>query len=79
MSSPARAFFTSPDGQEVLKTITGMIDSEHAKAEDNPERALAHTQRAKGIREVLSLLQSFTAELNKRPTREELEELIIKA
>lgn len=57
-------FFESPAGLEFVKTLTDIIDNQHQKAENEPERASAYTQRAKGIREALQVIQSVTAERN---------------
>lgn len=62
-----RTFFSSPSGEQLLTTITGMINSNHEKAENEPELALAYTQRAMGNREVLKLIQSSVALTPSKP------------
>lgn len=52
-------FFESPAGLELLTTLATMIDSEHQHAEDNPELARDHTQRAKGMRSVQNIIKSL--------------------
>lgn len=54
-------FVEDAKGRAFVKQLYELIDSEHAHAEDEPELALEHTQRAKGIREVVNLIQSLSA------------------
>lgn len=62
LSAEYIVFFASPAGLQLLTTITGMIDSNHEKAENVPEHARDHVQRAKGNREVLNLIKSLMIE-----------------
>lgn len=53
-SNAYRDFFMhSPDGAHFVAKLNQLIDSNHKKGEDEPERARDYMQRAKGIREVL--------------------------
>lgn len=56
-----KQFFESPAGIEFLTTVTGMIDTNHEKAENDPEHSRDHMQRAKGNREVLNVIKSILA------------------
>lgn len=63
-----RQFFReSPEGIDFVVSLSDMINSEHEKAEaaDDPNASHAHTQRAKGIREVLTKISSLTTEAKK--------------
>lgn len=54
LKSAYRNFFIkSEEGKEFMESLKKLIESEHEKAEKNPELARDHAQRAKGIREVL--------------------------
>lgn len=61
-----KTFFKESDpGQHFIKKVLSEIDSQHQKAEKDPELARDYTQRAKGMREVLELIQSTMAERGK--------------
>lgn len=54
-------FIDSVEGQRFMERLQQMIDSQHEDAEKSPELARDHTQRAKGIREVIGMVKSSTA------------------
>lgn len=61
------AFFDKNEGgQYMFAWITEQIESEHQKAESNPELSRDHTQRAKGFREVLEHITSVKGGLSGR-------------
>jgi hypothetical protein len=63
MSNPYRAFFIdNPTGQELLNSFNEIISTQHTKAENDPDHARDYTQRAKGVREAISLIHSLSAE-----------------
>jgi hypothetical protein len=47
-------FIKSEEGRAFVEFIESLINSEHEKAENKPELARDHAQRAKGMREVLN-------------------------
>lgn len=55
------AFFQTATGQQFYSVISGIIDSKHQKGEDNPELARDYMQQAKGVREVVNLVDSIKA------------------
>lgn len=61
-----KQFFGSPAGAEFLAELNRLIQAEHEQAEDKPELARDHTQRAKGVRSVLQHIQIVTTEVKKR-------------
>lgn len=61
-SKEYKQFFESPAGTEFLTTMTNMIDSNHEKAENEPDKSRDYMQRAKGNREVLNVVKSILAE-----------------
>lgn len=64
-----RNFFKdSPAGQHFMEQLDRLIESSHQKAEDEPESARDHMQRAKGKREVVGLINSLMTEA-KKPMR----------
>jgi len=57
-----QGFFLSSDaGKHFTGKILEMIETNHAKAESEPEMARDYAQRAKGMREVLSHIKSTLA------------------
>lgn len=61
-----RAFFIeSPEGAEYVAKLNQLIVSQHEKAENDPLLARDYTQRAKGIREAISLISSLTTDAKK--------------
>lgn len=58
-------FVDSQAGSDLLKSIQKLITVEHTKAENEPDLARDHVQRAKGIREVINLINSKTAQTQK--------------
>lgn len=50
-------FVKSEGGQRFVANLNSFINQHHLGAEDNPELAIAHTQRAAGMREILSHIQ----------------------
>jgi len=54
-----KVYFDSPAGLELLTSISNMIDSNHEKAENEPDYARDHMQRAKGNREVLNMINTM--------------------
>lgn len=54
-------FFASPAGIELLTTISSLIDSNHQKAENDPNLARDFVQRAKGVRDVQNVIKSMIA------------------
>ena len=57
------AFFKQSEaGKQFMQTIDTMISSQHEKGEKEPDHARDYSQRAKGIREILSKIQSVTAD-----------------
>jgi hypothetical protein len=61
-----RTYFESDAGKELMTSINATITDMHKKAESNPDLAVAFTQRAKGIREVIDIINSMTA-IRKQP------------
>lgn len=60
MANAYRNFFVdSQAGEDFVKKLNQLIDSNHRKGEDEPERARDYMQRAKGIREVVSQINSL--------------------
>lgn len=62
-------FIESPEGQQFVKSLLALIDSNHEKGENEPELARDYMQRAKGIREVLAHIQVITAVSGKKRER----------
>jgi hypothetical protein len=63
-----RAFFIeSPEGAEFIVKLKELINTqhEHAEATDDPSIAFSYTQRAKGIREAISLISTLTTDAKK--------------
>lgn len=60
-------FHETPEGKDFIDALNTMIESEHEKAEsiEDPSTSHAHTQRAKGIRTVLTKISSLTTEAKK--------------
>lgn len=58
-------FVETKAGQDFVKSITDMIESNHEKAENTPENARDYSQRAKGVREVVSLIDTLVTESKK--------------
>lgn len=54
-------FQVNEAGKAFMEQLQFLIDAEHTKAEDKPDLARDHVQRAKGIREVVSHINSLTA------------------
>lgn len=70
MSQAYRDFFKdSPAGQEFVTKLHVLIDTQHKKGEDSPEMSRDYTQRAKGIREVIALINVATAKSGKKRER----------
>ena len=66
MSNPYRSFFIEhPKGKEFMQALDELIASKHRDAENDPDHARDHVQRAKGVREVTSLINSLSAEESK--------------
>lgn len=60
------SFFKSSAGKYFMDTINDLVESNHVKAEDNPELARDFAQRAKGMREIGAHVKSVVAE-GKKP------------
>ena len=58
-------FLESVAGQHFVEHLQKLIDIQHRSAENEPELARDYVQRAKGIREVISHIQSVTAKPKK--------------
>jgi hypothetical protein len=61
----SKFFDGSEAGLEFLKELNRLIDHNHEKAEEVPESARDHVQRAKGNREVLQHIRGVTTEIKK--------------
>lgn len=61
-------FLKSPEGQEFVKTVEGIIARAHELAEKNPDSARDASQRAVGAREVLNHIISTTTKAKKGKT-----------
>lgn len=58
-----QGFFLSDEaGQEFMTQLQAIIADNHTKAENEPALAREYSQRAKGVREVISHIQSLTTE-----------------
>lgn len=57
-----QAFFKTEGGKHFEAEIARQIEDHHTKAENEPELAAAHTQRAKGVRGIDSHIRSLLAE-----------------
>lgn len=58
-------FVNSEAGNACVAEIKRLIDVNHKKAEDDPEKARDYMQRAKGNREVLDHIQNVMIEVKK--------------
>lgn len=58
-----RAYFDSDAGRELVDSLKTEIDAKHAKAETatDSDLSFAFTQRAKGVREALDIINSMIA------------------
>ena len=66
----ARDFFIeSSEGEKFMAELQRLINDNHEKGENDPEHARDHAQRAKGIRQVTSYIQTITAESGKKRER----------
>lgn len=62
MNEAFRQFFLKNEhGQGYVKQLEELITSNHENAEKNPELARDYTQRAKGVREALAIIQTAVA------------------
>lgn len=55
-------FLKAEAGKEFILKIHEFINTNHQKAEQEPEMARDYVQRAKGSREVIEHIQSLTAD-----------------
>ena len=58
-------FLTNDAGKQFMITLSDLINAQHSKAEDTPELSRDYAQRAKGVREVMSHINSLTADRSK--------------
>lgn len=58
-------FRESPAGQHFIEKLEELINAQHQKAEDDPTLARDYTQRAKGVRETIAIINSLTAGVKK--------------
>jgi hypothetical protein len=57
-----RDFFKdSQAGEHFTNSLAYLIEQNHHKAENEPDNARDYTQRAKGVREVLDVINSYSA------------------
>lgn len=61
-------FYKTETGAKVREELERQIDANHREAENDPDHARDFTQRAKGVRDVLSYIQSAIAEPKKGKT-----------
>lgn len=61
MSKMRDFFVESDEGVEFVKSLYALIDSEHERAENEPEHSRDHTQRANGIRIVVNEIKRKSA------------------
>lgn len=60
-----KAFFVdSPEGRSFVESLHALIDAEHQKAENEPVLSAAHTQTAKGIRQVISKINTLCTDMS---------------
>lgn len=61
MSKANRDFFVdSQHGAKFVESLHAMIDREHERAENEPDSSRDHTQRAKGIRDVINEIKRIS-------------------
>ncbi len=60
-----KVFLKTEYGKYFVSIVEGIISTNHESAEENPELARDHTQRAKGAREVLDHLRSVVLDRRK--------------
>lgn len=58
-----QSYWNSEAGRELWASIQGLIQDNHLNGEQEPEKASVCLAKAAGNREVLTLVQSLTAEL----------------
>lgn len=62
MAKAYQQFFTKTEpGKQFIDMMNRLIADAHERAENDPELARDHVQRAKGVREVVNLLNSLMA------------------
>lgn len=62
MNKQYREFFKESEyGVKFVERLNEQISAQHMKAEDDPDHSRDYTQRAKGVREVLDLINSLCA------------------
>jgi len=54
-------FLKAEAGKHYVQKLTELIDTNHRKAENEPELSRDYMQRAKGLREALDMITSLTA------------------
>lgn len=60
-----RFFHQSDEGKYFIDYVKGIIEDAHTSAENDPEFAIAYTQKARGVREILKHIQSVTTVIKK--------------
>lgn len=58
-------FQVSEAGKEFLQMLANLLESNHIKAENDPDHSRDFAQRSKGVREIISHIQSVTADQEK--------------
>lgn len=58
-----RTYFESDAGKELMKSLRAIIKHQHEKAETmvDAEQSYAYTQRARGVREAIDIINSMIA------------------
>jgi len=58
-------FYKTEAGSDFLLSIEQLIEQAHTKGEESPEHSRDYMQNARGVRSVLSLIQSKSAGVKK--------------
>jgi len=58
-------FNKSDEGKYFINYVKSIIDKSHKLSEDNPELAMAYSQKAKGARDIIQHIQSVTTVIKK--------------
>lgn len=61
-------FIKSEEGKAFMAELIRIIDSFHAKAESDGDKARDYSQQAKGVRSIVEHIQSVTTEVKKGKT-----------
>ena len=69
-----KKFFTKDEaGKHFIQSISSLIDTNHRKAESNPEHAHTFSQRSAGAREVVNHINTMITEPKKGATKKKTE------